>query len=84
MSQKLQRLLRNLSLFLMALLLGIVVWVTATMATNPIDQRIYPGVGVTTVNQPETTIFFEPISEEVVVQGRAPQSVLAEVEPSDF
>ena len=84
MSQKLQRLLRNLSLFLMALLLGIVVWVTATMATNPIDQRIYPGVGVTTVNQPETTIFFEPISEEVVVQARAPQSVLAELQPSDF
>jgi len=84
MSSAVPRLLRNLGTFLLALLLGIVVWITATLATDPIAQQVYPGVGVTTVNQPEDTIFFEPIVEEVVVLARAPQSVLVDLRPSDF
>ncbi len=84
MSSAVRRFVRNLGAFLLALLLGIVVWITATLATDPIVQQLYSGVGVTTVNQPKDTIFFEPIVKEVDVLARASQSILADLRPSDF
>ena len=79
-----RRFFRNIGTLLLALLLGIVVWVTATLATNPISQQAVSGVPITTINQPEDTILFEPIVDEVVVQARASDKVLADLQPSDF
>ena len=84
MSRVVRRFVGTLGTFLLALLLGIVVWITATLATDPIAQETYSGVGVTTVNQPADTIFFEPIVEEVDVLVRASQSILSDLQPSDF
>lgn len=79
-----RRLLRSLGTFLLALLLAVVVWITATLATDPITQSTYPNVPITLVNQPEDTIFVEPISEEVTVLVRAARSVHADLGASDF
>jgi YbbR domain-containing protein len=84
MSGAVRSFFRNLGTFLLALLLGAAVWITATLATDPITQATFPNVEITPLNQPEDTIFAEPMAEEVAVQARAPQSVLVDLSPSDF
>jgi YbbR domain-containing protein len=80
----LRRLLRNLGSLLLAMLLAVVVWITATLATDPVTPGTYSNVRIQTVNQPPDTILFEPISEEAAVVARAPRSVLADLRATDF
>jgi YbbR domain-containing protein len=47
-------------------------------------QKEFPNVPVRIVNQPENTILFEPIIEQVTVDARAPTSVLKETKISVF
>lgn len=79
-----RRLFRNLGAFILALLLAIAVWIAATLGSDPFDQKEFPNVPVQLVNQPENTILFEPILEQVTVEARAPASVLNEIKVSAF
>jgi YbbR domain-containing protein len=84
MTKALRQLWNNLSSVVLALLLAVAVWVTATLQADPFAVREYAGIPVAPLNQPEHTILFEGDAARVTVQARAPQSVLADLTVSDF
>ena len=84
MSNTLRRLLRNTGSLILALLLATVVWIAATLQSDPFSVQAFPGVSLDPVNQPEDTTIFEPIADAVTVQARAPRSVLGDLAASDF
>lgn len=80
----LRQLRNNLGAFILALLLAFVIWITASLQIDPFEDRRYPNVLLTPVHQPDNTVFFVPISEQVTVTARARDSVLAELKTSSF
>jgi YbbR domain-containing protein len=84
MTNVLRQLWNNLSSILLALLLAVAVWITATLQADPFAVQEFAGVPVTPVNQPENTVLFEGDSARVTVRVRAPETVLAELKLSDF
>jgi YbbR domain-containing protein len=84
MTKALRQLWNNLSSVVLALLLAVAVWVTATLQADSFDVRQYDGIPVAPVNQAENTILFEGDAARVNVQVRAPQSILADLAVSDF
>jgi YbbR domain-containing protein len=84
MQSSVRRLLNNLGVIILSLLLAFVIWVSATLQADPFDTHAVPNVPITIVNQPENTVLLEPISDSVLVSVRAPSSVLADLEVSDF
>jgi len=80
----LRRLVNNLGIIVLALLMAFVVWIVATLQDDPFTDQEIPGVPLTVVNQPQDTVFIDPIAEQVAVTVRAPQSVVAELGQSDF
>lgn len=79
-----RRILSNLSSIILALLLSATVWIAATLQADPFAQREFVGVPVAPINQPENTIFFEGEGARITVQVRAPQSVLSDLDVTDF
>jgi YbbR domain-containing protein len=79
-----RHLLNNLGAVVLALLLAFAVWIAATFQVDPFVVQEFANVPLTPVNQPDDTIFFEPISERVAVAARAPQSVLDDLNVLDF
>lgn len=84
MRNALRQLLNNLSAIILALLLAVAVWISATLQADPFDVREFRGVPVTPVNQPENTVLFEGNAARVKVDARAPQSELEKLTISDF
>lgn len=84
MGSTLRRLVNNLGSVVMALALSFVVWIAATLQADPFDSAQVSNVPITILNQPDNTVFYEPISERVAVRVRAPESVLADLSISDF
>ena len=84
MTNVLRQLWNNLSSIVLALLLAVAVWITATLQADPFAEQDFPGVPVTTKNQPENTALFEGDAARVTVRVRAPETVLAELKLSDF
>lgn len=80
----LRQLWNNLSSVVLALLLAVAVWIASTLQADPFDVRQFTGIVVMPVNQPENTVLFEGESARVNFQVRAPQSVLANLNGSDF
>jgi YbbR domain-containing protein len=76
--------LGNLGSFVLALLLAFTVWILATFQADPFDEEDVANVPIQVINQPTDTIQFQEIAERVSVRVRAPQSVLRELEVSDF
>ena len=76
--------LNNLGSVILALLLAAAVWFAAILQADPFETRVLFPVPVSQVNQPENSIPFEPIAEQVSVEVRAPQSVLQELQISDL
>jgi YbbR domain-containing protein len=84
MRNALRQLLNNLSSIVLALLLAVAIWIAATLQADPFDVREYAAIPVTLLNQPENTVLFEGDAARVNVEARAQQSVLDEVEATDF
>ncbi len=84
MGSTLRRLVNNLGSVVMALALSFVIWIVATLQADPFDDAQVSNVPITILNQPDNTVFYEPISERVAVRVRAPESVLADLSTSDF
>jgi YbbR domain-containing protein len=84
MTNVLRQLWNNLSTIVLALLLAVAVWITATLQADPFAEQDFAGVPVSTVNQPENTVLFEGDTTRVSVRVRAPESVLAELKLADF
>jgi YbbR domain-containing protein len=74
----------NLGALVLALLLAFVIWLAASLQTDPFAERRFTGVPLTAVDQPENTAFLEPLAEQVVVTARARESVLSELRGSSF
>ena len=56
-AEVLRRFLENLSLFGLALVLAVIVWITAANEENPIEERIFPGaLAVTFIDLPTNEI----------------------------
>ena len=74
----LRRLLENLSLFGLALVLAVIVWITAANEENPIEERIFPGpITVKLIDMPSDMILANPTATEATVTLRAPAQVWA-------
>lgn len=86
MSDKLRQLLNRLGTLLLAFLLAVAVWVAATLQVNPFTDLEFSNIPIELLNQPDNTVLVndDEVSEQVSVQVRAPQSVLAELRPSSF
>jgi YbbR domain-containing protein len=84
MTNVLRQLWNNLSSIVLALLLAVAVWITATLQADPFSVQQFSGVPVTPVNQPENTVLFEGDTARVSVRARAPESVLTELRVSNF
>ncbi len=80
----LQHVLDNLSSIILALLLAFAVWIAATLQSDPFVSQVFAHVPLTLLYQPQDTVFFEPIAEEVEVDVRAPESVLRDLTVADF
>jgi len=74
----------NLSAFVLALLLAFVVWIAASLQTDPFVDRRFTGIPLTPANQPGSTMLLEPLAEQVLVTVRARESVLAELRAASF
>jgi YbbR domain-containing protein len=67
---------RNLRTFLLALVLGISVWVSAVSATNPNEVRAYPEpIPLQVVGQDPSLVITSDLPSTVEVSLRAPRSV---------
>ena len=84
MSEVVRQLWNNLSSIILALLLAVAVWVAATLQNDPFDVRKFAAVPVTSLNQPEGSVFFEGDPAWVTIDARAQQSVLDLLKASDF
>ena len=74
----LRRFLENLSLFGLALVLAIIVWITAANEENPIEERIFPSpITVKLIDIPKDMILASPATTEATVTLRAPAQVWA-------
>lgn len=84
MTKALRQLWNNLSSVVLALLLAVAVWVTATLQADPFDVRQYDGIPVAPLNQAGNTILFEGDAARVNVLARAPQSILGNLDITNF
>lgn len=69
---------------ILSLLLAFVIWITATLQTDPFVTGEFAGLPIVLVGQPADTLVIEPTAESVTVRVRAPQSVLQTLSPGDF
>jgi YbbR domain-containing protein len=69
---------------ILALLLAFAVWIVAILQVDPFVDEVFTGVPLARSGQAESTILFEPVSEQVSVEVRAPDSVVRELTVSDF
>ena len=75
-TEVLRRFLENLSLFGLALVLAIIVWITAANEENPIEERIFPRpIAVTFIDLPTNMVITSPQSAEATVSIRAPAQI---------
>src|SRR5690606_37883350 len=77
-------LLSRLGIVILALLLGVVIWITATLEADPFVTGEFANLPITLVGQPEDTVVLQPSSARTTVRVRAPQSVLQSLSPADF
>ena len=75
-TEVLRRFLENLSLFGLALVLAIIVWITAANEENPIEERVFPRpIAVTFIDLPTNMVITSPESAEATVSIRAPAQI---------
>lgn len=84
MSARLRQLLSNLGAIVLALLLGFVIWIAATLQDDPFITAEIADVPVAVVGQPADTVLNEPLTERVTVRVRGPQSVLSMLSTADL
>jgi len=68
----------------LALLLAVVIWVTATLQADPFVTGEFANLPITLIGQPADTVLLPPVADRTTVRVRAPQSVLESLSPSDF
>jgi len=74
----LRRFFQNLSLFGLALVLAVIVWMTAANEENPIEERVFPRpIAVTLIDLPADMMLLSPAAVEATVTIRAPAQVWA-------
>lgn len=79
----LRYLIDNLGSMILALLLGFAVWIAATLEVDPFVDRVLTNIPIVLSGQPEDTILFDPLAEEVSVEVRGPESVVSGLKVSD-
>ena len=84
MDGRFRRLLSRLGIVILSLLLAFVIWITATLQTDPFVTGEFAGLPIVLVGQPADTLVVDPTAESVTVRVRAPQSVLQTLSPGDF
>jgi len=76
--------LNRLGIVILALLLGFVIWITATLQADPFVTGEFANLPITLEGQPADTVILQPVAEGITVRVRAPQSVLQSLSPGDF
>ena len=77
--------LSNLGSLLMALVLGVMVWMGATIQASPFTEGYLPdAVPVEVVNRGEGLVIVGGVNQQVRIRVRAPQSVWEDLEASSF
>ncbi len=83
MNEALRRVVSNLGSIVLALLLSVAVWISATLQADPFAPQEYSGLPVVPVNQPQNTLLFQGDETTVSVTVRAARSVLDELLSQD-
>ena len=77
-------LLGKLGVMILAVLLAFVIWIAATLQSDPFVTGELASLPVTLVDQPPDTVLIQSINERVTVRVRAPQSVLQSLSTSNL
>jgi YbbR domain-containing protein len=80
----LRKVTNNLGSIILSLLLAFVVWIAATLQSDPFVNREFANVPLTKINQPPHTVFAEPVADRVNVTARAPETVMQSLRISSF
>ncbi|HNS52163.1 MAG TPA: CdaR family protein [Anaerolineae bacterium] len=80
----LRQLRGSLSAFVLALLLSFVVWISASLQTDPFVDGRFSGISLALSGQADGTTLLEPVIEQVMVTVRARESVLADLKAASF
>ncbi len=77
-AEVLRRIFENLSLFGLALVLALIVWMTAANEENPIEERVFPRpITVTLIDLPPDMVLANPTATEATITIRAPAQIWA-------
>jgi YbbR domain-containing protein len=77
-------LLGKLGTMILAVLLASVIWIAATLQSDPFVTGELANLPIILVDQPSDTVIVEPIAERATVRVRAPQSVIQSLSMSDL
>ncbi len=69
--------------FLLALALGIIIWITATQEKDPIRSQFLQ-LDVDFAGKPENSIIVRPESQNVQIRVEGPESIINQISPSHF
>ena len=83
MMNAIRHLRNNLGTAVLSLLLAFVIWIAATLQNDAFELREFAGVPISVINQPQGTVFVEPLQEMALVTVRAQASVLSEFSIAD-
>ena len=83
MQKTLRSLLSNFSSLLLAVVLAVVIWITATSAQDP-DTSQFIQLPVSFVGIPKDTLLRSAADETIQIRVEGPQSILTTLSPADF
>ncbi len=83
MQKTFRSLLSTFSSLLLALVLAVVIWITATSAQDPNSSQFIQ-LPVSFVGIPEDTLLMSPDNESIQIRVEGPQSILSSLSPADF
>lgn len=83
MKETVRKLLSSLATLLLALVVAIIIWITATQAQDPTRSQFLQ-LPVEYINQPEDSLLTTPQRQSVQLSVEGPESVLRAITPADF
>lgn len=81
--QTFRTLLANVTTFLLAIVLALVIWAAAVRASDPVETRILE-INVETVGMPSQATLLTRPPRTIFITIEGPSSAIADVSPSDF
>ncbi len=83
MQKTIRSLLSNFSSLLLAVVVAVIIWITATSAQDP-DSSQFIQLPVSFVGLPKDTLLMTAADETVQIRVEGPQSILSTLSPADF